>query len=176
MSAYNHEIVYQASPEQLREVVEDWLHKVKKVDPEMHEELENDIYEKVRGQHFDRDQYDRAMSRRSYRNGKGAKWTVEQVTDYARQRGDRFDRYNEYDLAYEMNKLYDDYGNTLGENAETYYRMTRQKLENRDEPEGRAWRDYRNESYDRGRGRDRLGRFTGNYRDYRNDYGNEGRR
>ena len=164
MSHYDHEIIYQASPEQLREIIEDWLHDVKKVDPDMHDELENDIYEKVRGQHFDREQYERAMNRRSYRNGRNApKWTVEQITDYARQRGERFDRYNEYDLAYEMNKLYDDYGTTLGENADTYYRMTRQKLDNREDPEGRAWRDYRSESYDRGRGRDRMGRFTGNY-------------
>lgn len=164
MSHYDHEIIYQASPEQLREIVEDWLHDVKKIDPDMHDELENDIYEKVRGQHFDREQYDRAMNRRSYRNGRSApKWTVEQITDYARQRGERFDRYNEYDLAYEMNKLYDDYGSTLGENADTYYRMTRQKLDNREDPEGRAWRDYRSESYDRGRSRDRMGRFTGNY-------------
>lgn len=103
------------------------------------------------------------MSARPYRNGKsGPRWSIEQVSDFARQRGDRFDRYNEYDLAYEMNTMYDDYSDTLGENAENYYRMSRQKLDGRDGQEGRAWYDYRSESYNR-RSRDRLGRFTGDY-------------
>ena len=43
MSHYNHEILYKASPEQLREVMEDWLHRVKRYDPDMHEELEADL-------------------------------------------------------------------------------------------------------------------------------------
>lgn len=164
MSQYNHDILYQASPEQLRDVMEDWLHRVKRYDPEMHEELECDLYEKVHGQHFDRKQYERAMEGRSYRGGKQSpKWVIEQISDYARRQGDRFDRYNEYDLAYEMNTIYDDYNGTLGDNADTYYRMARQKLDNRDEPEGRAWRDYRAEQYDR-RQRDRMGRYAdGNY-------------
>lgn len=156
MSYYNHDIIYQATKEQLQSIVEDWLHRVKKTDPEMHEDLECELYEKVRGQHFDDHQYDRAMENRSYRNASRApKWTVEQVSDYAMRNGDRFDRYNKYDLAYEMNALYDDYYSSLGENADTYYRMARNKLEE----DGRAWRDYRAESYDR-RGRDSMGRFT----------------
>ena len=164
MGHYNHDIIYKASPEQLREVIEDWLHDVKRYDPEMYQELENDLYEKVNGPHFDREQYDRAMSRRSYRNSKGGpRWTVEQVSDYARRQGDRFDRYNEYDLAYEMNAIYDDYSETLGENADNYYRMARQKIDGHDGSDGRAWMDYRSEAYNRGRSRDRLGRFTGDY-------------
>jgi len=179
MSHYNHEILYKASPEQLREIMEDWLHSVKRYDPDMHEELEADLYEKVNGPHFDREQYDRAVSRRSYRNGRQMpKWTVEQISDYARRQGDRFERYNEYDLAYEMNSTYDDYYDSLGENPDTYYRMARQKLDGRDGQEGRAWQDYRADTYNRGRGRDRLGRFTGNYSP-RDDYdrrGGDGRR
>lgn len=175
MGHYNHEIIYKASPDQLREVVEDWLHDVKRYDPEMHEELENDLYEKVNGPHFDRDQYDRAMNRRSYRNGKGPRWTVEQVSDYARRNGDRFDQYNEYDLAYEMNAIYDDYSDTVGENPENYYRMARQKMDGRDGDTGRAWHDYRSDSYNRGRSRDRLGRFTGDY-DRSYDRRGDGRR
>ena len=157
MSQYNHEIIYEATKEQLQDVVEDWLHRVKRIDPEMHEDLECDLYEKVRGKHFDRDRYDRAMdSRYTYDVSKrGPKWTVEQVSDYARRNGDRFDKYNEYDLAYEMNSIYDDYGNSLGENAETYYRMARSKLEE----DGRAWRDSRAVSYDRQR-RDSRGRYA----------------
>lgn len=163
MSAYNHDIIYEATKEQLQDIIEDWLHAVKKADPDMHEELECELYEKIRGQHFDRKQYDRAMENRSYRNGKPMpKWTVEQVSDFARRNGDRFERYNEYDLAYEMNRLYDEYSGTIGENADTYYRMARQRLDNRDEPEGRAWRDYRNESYDRRR-RDSRGRYADGY-------------
>ena len=144
MAQYNHEALYKATREQLCDVMDDWLHRVKRYDPEMYEELESDLHEKVYGQHFDKDRYDRAVNRRHYRNAEGKpKWTIEQVTDYARRNGDRFERYNEYDLAYEMNSTYDDYCSALGENADTYYRMARQKLDNRDEPEGRAWRDYR---------------------------------
>lgn len=165
MGQYNHDILYRASPEQLREVMEDWLHRVKRYDPEMHEELECDLYEKVNGQHFDRAQYEKAMDRRGYYNGgRSPKWMIEQVGDYARRNGDRFERYNEYDLAYTMNKLYDDYNGTLGENAETYYRMARQRLDSRDEPEGRAWRDYRGDSYNRRR-RDSMGRYAYEYDD-----------
>lgn len=160
MSQYNHDIIYKATPEQLREVVEDWLHRVKRVDPDMHEELECDLYEKVNGPHFDRYQYDKAMMRRGYYNGsRNPKWTVEQINEYARRQGDRLDRYNEYDLAYEMNTLYDDYYGTLGESADTYYKMSRQKLDNRDGQEGRAWRDNLADNYNR-RTRDRYGRYA----------------
>lgn len=158
MAYYNHDALYSvATKEQLCGIMDEWLHTLKYKEPDLYEELEDIMYESVRGQHFDREQYDRAMSRRSYRNGSHSpKWSVEQVSDYARRNGDRYDRYNEYDLAYTMNRLYDDYSNTIGENPETYYRMARQHL---DEQEGRAWRDYRDEARN-ARRRDSRGRFT----------------
>lgn len=158
MEQYNHEALYKATREQLCEIMDDWLHRVKRYDPEMYDDLESDLYEKVNGQHFDKSRYERALA-----TSHAPKWTIEQVSDYARRNGDRFDRYNEYDLAYEMNKLYDEYGSTLGENADTYYRMSRQLMDNRDEPEGRAWRDYRSSSYNRRR--DSRGRYAAEYPD-----------
>jgi len=168
MNAYDHEIVYKATKEQLQDVIEDWIHRVKKIDPDMAEDLECDLYEKVNGQHFDRVQYDRAMSQRGYdsERGRQPKWQVEQVSDYARRAGDRFDRYNEYDLSYEMNTLHGDYASSLGDSPETYYRMAKERLDSREEPDGRAWRDYRAESYARRR-RDRMGRFASDDRRYR---------
>lgn len=145
MERYDHYGMYEnASKEQLISAMKEAIHAVKAKDPELHEEMEEIVHECLLGPHFDREEYDRASYRMTGRNGsRGPRWTVQEISDYARRNGDRFDRYNEYDLSYAMNTMYEDYNSTMGDSADSYYRMARQYLENRDYPDGRAWRDYR---------------------------------
>lgn len=50
--------------------------------------------------------------------------------------------YNRYDFAYVMNMMYSDYYGTVPDDAETYFRMAKAFIEDKDAPEGKAWKYY----------------------------------
>lgn len=145
MNQYNHYGMYEgASKEQLVSAMKECLEHIEKRDPELYEEIDEMVHEKLLGPHFDREEYERAAARITDRSGRrGPHWTTEQIADYARRNGDRFDRYNEYDLAYAMNSLYSDYYGTVPDNTDGWYRMAKQFLDDPDAPDGKAWRYYR---------------------------------
>lgn len=145
MDRYDHYGMYEnASKEQLVDALKESLRILKTKDRDAYEEVDEIIHECLLGPHFNREEYEEATYDMTGRNGsRGPRWTVQEISDYARRNGDRFERYNEYDLAYSMNTMYDDFNSTMGDSADSYYRMARQYLENRDMPDGRAWREYR---------------------------------
>ena len=114
--------------------------------PSLYREVDREIHEMMeRNPHFSREEYDRAVSEmRGYNGSRGPKWTLEQINDYARRNGERYDgSYNEYDLAYAMNSAYADYAGVVPDSPDTYYRMAKRFLEDPDGPNGKAWRYWR---------------------------------
>ena len=147
----NHEsLLKQASREQLLTLMGDTLKKLEYQCPELYQEVDRKIHEMTDSNpHFTRDEYDRAAAEMRNANGsRGPKWTLEQVNDYARRYGDRFDRYNEYDLAYAMNSMYADYYGIVKDDPDIYYRMAKRFLDDPDAGEGKAWKYWRATRYE----------------------------
>lgn len=136
-------MIEDATYEQLKSFLTDQFDELKRQMPELYEEMEEDLYEHIYGHHFTSWKYDCAISSLENQDGtKGAHWTVDDIVSVAKSKGTEFIKYNQYDFAYAMNMLYSDYYGTVTDNAETYYKMTKAFLEDKDAPEGKAYRYY----------------------------------
>lgn len=99
-----------------------------------------EIYEKEHGRHFGKELYEYAVAGMENEDGtKGPHWSVEEAANYAKAKGLSLTRFNEYDLAYAMNMVYSDYKGAIPDNTESYFRVARAFLEDKDAPEGKAY-------------------------------------
>ena len=140
----HHKMLEEATHEQLKSYLYDQFDRLKNSMPELYKEMECELYEHIYGMHFTPWKYDWAVSKLENRdNTIGAHWTVEQISDYAKSRGVPTSSYNIYDFAYVMNIMYSDYYGSVPDNVDTYFKMAKAFLEDKDAPEGKAFRYYK---------------------------------
>ena len=72
----------------------------------------------------------------------GGHWTVEQTEQVAMQYGISFDKFNKYDWNYVMNMIYSDYYGAIGNNTESYVKVAKKFIMDKDAPEGKALKYY----------------------------------
>lgn len=134
----------EATHEQLKSFLYDQFDELKKTMPEIYKDMECELYEHIYGDHFTKWKYECAVDKLKNRDGtKGAHWTVQQITDYAKTRGASFRNYNDYDLAYAMNIMYSDYYGIVQDSTEAYYKLAIAFLEDEDAPDGKAFLYYK---------------------------------
>lgn len=133
-----------ATHEQLKSFLLDQFDELKRTMPELYEDMECELYEHIYGPHFTKWKYDWAVSKLENQDGtRGPHWTVPQVTDYAKSRGVEFTRFNEYDLAYVMNMVYSDYFGSVPDSTESYFKIAKAFIMDKDAPEGKAFLYYK---------------------------------
>ena len=116
---------------------------IKETNHELYETLETYLYKKVYGPHFNEWLLEKATkSMLNEDDSVGAHWTVEQTNQVARNLGVTFERFNEYDFNYVMNMMYSDYYGAVSNDANTYAKMARKFLEDKDGYEGKAFCYY----------------------------------
>ena len=134
----------EASPEQLKTFMTEQFDRLKRLMPELYEDMEEDLYEHIHGHHFTEWKYECAVSKLENQDGtKGPHWSVSDVMSVAKAKGMELTKYNEYDLAYAMNTLYSDYFGSVPDGAESYFKMAKAFLDDKDAPEGKAYRYYK---------------------------------
>ena len=136
-------ILEDATMEQLEKYLDDQLMLVKQRDYEMYEELEIDLYKEVYGCHFNDWMLEKALKKMVNEDGTyGGHWTVEQTNSVAKNMGISFTNFNEYDFNYVMNMLYSDYYGAVNNDPNTYARMAKKFLDDKDAYGGKAFRYY----------------------------------
>jgi hypothetical protein len=140
----HHKMLEEATPEQLKSFLSEQFDRLKRIMPELYEDMEEDLYEHIYGHHFTAWKYDCAASKFENQDGTtGPHWSVEDVTSVAKTRNIEFTRYNEYDFAYVINMIYSDYYGSVTDNVESYLKIAKAFLEDKDAPEGKAYRYYK---------------------------------
>lgn len=133
-----------ASKEQLVAFLSDQFDRLRDTNPKMYKDLEYDLYEYIHGLHFD--DYTYAQASACFKNNDGTKgphWTIDDIKSVIKSHGTDLARYNEYDFAYAMNMAYSDFYGAVIDNTETYYKIAKAFLDDKDGPEGKAWVYYR---------------------------------
>lgn len=137
-------LLEEASHEQLKSFLKEQLDELKRTMPELYEEMECDLYEHIHGPHFTKWKYECAVAGLENQDGtKGPHWTVEDTTSVARQKGLQFDRFNEYDFAFAMNMVYSDFYGFIPDTIDSYYKVAKAFIEDRDAPKGKAFLYYK---------------------------------
>lgn len=132
-----------ATDEQLREFVDDTLGMLKETNEDLYDELEIHLYKEIYGCHFSDWMLESAVKHMINEDGTtGAHWTIDQTNNVARQIGIPFDKYNEYDWNYAMNMMYSDFYGAVNNEVNTYAKMAKKFLEDKDAKEGKALRYY----------------------------------
>ena len=138
-------MVEDASHEQLKSFVIEQFDILKRSMPDLYKQMECELYQHIYGPHFTSWKYDYAVSELENQDGsKGAHWTVQQITDYAKSKGIRFDKnYNIYDFAYAMNMVYSDYYGSVTDTTDSYFMLAKAFIEDKDAPDGKAFLYYK---------------------------------
>lgn len=132
-------LIEKANDSQIREFTTDILSMLKETNHDLYEELEINLYKKVYGKHFSDWLLEKATKNMINEDGThGPHWSVEQTTNAARNNGITFKEYNEYDWNYTMNMIYSDYFGSVPDDVNTYAKMTRKFLQDKDAKEGKA--------------------------------------
>lgn len=140
----HHKLLEKATPEQLKSFLYDQFDELKKTMPEVYEDMECELYEHIYGPHFSEWKYDCAVSGLENEDGtKGAHWTVAQTTDLAKSKGITFQHFNEFDFAFVLNMVYSDYYGSIPDTAESYFKVAKAFLMDKDAPEGKAFLYYK---------------------------------
>lgn len=72
----------------------------------------------------------------------GAHWTLEQTNSVAKSNGIAFDKFNEYDWNYVMNMMYSDYYGAVPNEVNSYTKLAKKFLEDKDASKGKALQYY----------------------------------
>lgn len=133
-----------ASLEVMRDFMDKAFDELKSKDHEMYEELELELYKEMYGCYFNKWMLDKALSHLVNENGsKGGHWTLDATSQVAANNNITFkERYNEYDWCYVMNMMYSDYYNVFGNETSMYAKLSKAFLEDKDAPEGKAFKYY----------------------------------
>ena len=136
-------IIEDATLEQLKDFAHYSLGMVKRIDEDVYEDIEMYLYREVYGCHFTKWMLEKALKDMVNEDGTvGGHWTVEQTTMVARSNGISFTKFNEYDWNYVMNMIYSDYYGVVPNETNTYVKMARKFLEDKDAEEGKALKYY----------------------------------
>ena len=132
-------LISKASEEQLREFACDALSMLKETHHDIYEELELHLYKEIYGKHFSDWLLEKATKDMINEDGTyGPHWTVDQTNSVARNNGIIFKEYNEYDWNYVMNMLYSDYYGAVSDDPNTYAKLAKKFLQDKDAKEGKA--------------------------------------
>lgn len=132
-----------ASSEQIKEFLRDTLSMLKSTDKELYEQLENSLYKEIYGCHFNQWLLDCALEKMQNEDGTtGGHWTLDQTTSVAKQNGITFTNFNEYDWNYVMNMIYSDYYGSVPNDLNTYVKMSKKFIMDKDTYEGKAYHYY----------------------------------
>lgn len=133
-----------ATHEQLKSFVKESFDELKRSMPDLYDAMECELYQHIYGPHFNKWKYECASSELKNEDGtEGPHWSVEQITDYARSHGASYRNYNEYDFAFAMNMAYSDYYGAVPDGTESYFRIAKAFIEDKDAPEGKAFLYYK---------------------------------
>lgn len=136
-------ILKDATDEQVREFVTDFITMLKARDEDLYHEAELWLYKEVYGCHFNEWKLNIAVSKLKNEDGTiGGHWTLEQTNNVARQYGMNFSGFNEYDWNYAMNVIYSDYYGVVNNNLENYFRLAQKFIMDKDAPEGKVLKYY----------------------------------
>mgnify|MGYP006988931896 CR=1 FL=1 len=136
-------LIYEASESTLRSFLNKSFEELKTRDYEMYEELEEDLYKEIYGCHFSEWMLEKALCKMKNEDGTtGGHWDVSTTTQVANNNGIVFDKFNEYDWNYVMNMFYSDYYRVIGNDTSAYVKLSKAFLEDKDAPEGKAYRYY----------------------------------
>ena len=136
-------LLSKASNEQIRDFVNCALDMIKETHHDLYDELEMYLYKQIYGKHFSDWLLEKATSTMINEDGShGPHWTVEQTTSVARNNGVTFKEYNEYDWNYVMNMIYSDYYGAVQDDPNTYAKLARKFLQDKDAKDGKAFVYY----------------------------------
>lgn len=140
----HHKLIPQATETQLREFLTEEFDELKSWDKSLYDRMEDKLYVKLFGNHFSKASYECAVSFLENKDGtKGAHWSKEDITNYARTKGLSYSDFNEYDFAYAMNMVYSDYFGVIPDSTESYYKVAKAFIEDKDAPVGKAYLYYK---------------------------------
>lgn len=136
-------LIKQATPEQLKEFVDDALSMLKETNPKTYEDLELYLYKEIYGPHFNDWMLEQATRSMVNEDGTtGPHWTLEQTTSVAKSNSITFDSFNEYDWNYTMNMIYSDYYGAVSNDTSVYVKMAKKFLMDKDAKKGKAFCYY----------------------------------
>lgn len=136
-------LIKQATPEQLKEFVDDALSMLKETNPKTYEDLELYLYKEIYGPHFNDWMLEQATKSMVNEDGTtGPHWTLEQTTSVAKSNSITFDSFNEYDWNYTMNMIYSDYYGAVSNDTSVYVKMAKKFLMDKDAKKGKAFCYY----------------------------------
>lgn len=136
-------LIKMASPEQLKEFVDDALSMLKETNPKTYNELELYLYKEIYGNHFNEWMLQEATKAMINEDGTtGPHWTVEQTSSVAKSSGITFDSFNEYDWNYVMNMVYSDYYGAVSNDTTAYAKLAKKFLMDKDAKKGKAFCYY----------------------------------
>lgn len=137
-------LICEASDSVLRSFLMKSFDEIKIKDHDMYEELEEDLYKEIYGCHFSEWMLDKALSKLQNEDGStGGHWDLATTTSVANNNGIVFDKFNEYDWNYVMNMFYSDFYRVVGNDTNSYIKLSKAFLEDKDAPEGKAYRYYK---------------------------------
>jgi len=129
-----------ATPEQMKSFLFEQFNELKKSNPELYEQMECELYEHIYGPHFNEWMYDKAVSKLQNADGTvGPHWTVSDIMSVAKSKGIVYNRFNEFDLSFALNMVYSDYFNAVPDTVDSYFKLAKAFLEDKDAPEGKAF-------------------------------------
>ena len=133
-------LLEEATHEQLKSFLYEQFAELKRTNPEIYQEMECDLYESIHGPHFTDWKYEWAVKDLENEDGtKGPHWSAQDIAMLAKQKGVSFERFNEYDLAFAMNMAYSDYYGAVPDTVDSYFKIAKAFLEDKDAPEGKAF-------------------------------------
>ena len=136
-------MIKDATDEQLREFITDAITMIRETNYDLYETLENALYKEIYGCHFNEWMLEKATKSLINEDGTtGAHWSLEQTNNVAKQIGITFDTFNEYDWNYVMNMIYSDYYGSVANDTNTYAKMSKKFLEDKDAKDGKALKYY----------------------------------
>ena len=136
-------ILKDVSDEKLRDIFDDIIGMIKETNHDLYKDIELYLYKETYGCHFNLWMLECATKHMINEDGTtGPHWTVEQTSNVAKQNNLRLENYNEYDWNYAMNMLYSDYYGVVQDDTNTYYKLAKKFLDDKDAPEGKALKYY----------------------------------
>ena len=133
-------LIDQAKEQDLKELAIYMFDEIKQM-PKVYQEAEDKLYELIYGHHFNEWSLKKALESLQNEDGtKGPHWTYDQTSDVARQYGINS---NLYDWCYVLNMIYSDFYGTVANDSNTYVKLAKKFIEDKDAKDGKVYRYYK---------------------------------
>lgn len=136
-------LIRAATPEQLKEFIDNAMSMLKETNSNTYEDLEIYLYKEIYGKHFNDWLLEKALKEMKNEDGTtGGHWALEDTNSVAKSLGISFDSFNEYDWNYVMNMMYSDYYGAVSNDTSSYAKLAKKFLMDKDGKEGKAFCYY----------------------------------